>query len=78
MKAEVKAIVTALKTERDRLDAAIQALTALGSTPEATPAPKRRKMSAEGRQRIVDGQKRRWEKAHKANGNVDAATASVQ
>jgi hypothetical protein len=40
MKSEVKAMVTALKTERDRLDVAIQALTALAAAPEPV-TPKR-------------------------------------
>jgi hypothetical protein len=76
MKSEVKAMLTALKNERDRLDVAIQALTALAAGPEpVTPTQKRRKMSSEARQRIVDAQKRRWAKVHATNGQADSATA---
>jgi hypothetical protein len=54
-------IVTELKAERDRIDAAIKALTALTVAPRINPRVKRT-MSAAGRRRIAAAQRARWAK----------------
>jgi len=54
-------IVKELKAERDRIDAAIKALTALTVAPRTNPRPKR-KMSAAGRRKIAAAQRARWAK----------------
>jgi len=64
-------ILTDLDAEIARLQVARQLLTT-GAKPlgkgkaAAAPAKKKRKMSAEGRARIIEGQKRRWAKQKKA------------
>jgi hypothetical protein len=64
-------LLSELDAEIARLKAARQLLTT-GSKPvgkvkaAATPAKKKRKMSAEGRARIIEGQKRRWARQKKA------------
>jgi hypothetical protein len=57
-------IVAELKAERDRLDAAIKALTALTVAPRDNPKPKRT-MSAAGRRKIAAAQRARWAKIRK-------------
>ena len=71
-------VVQQLKAERDRvakdiarLDAALAALN--GSHGKRTAA--RRKMSAEGRARIVAGQKARWAKVRASRGTKNGASA---
>ena len=54
-------IVTELKAERDRIDAAIKALTALTVAPRINPRVKRT-MSASARRKISLAQKARWAK----------------
>jgi hypothetical protein len=54
-------IVTELKAERDRIDAAIKALTALTVAPRINPRVKRT-ISAAGRRKISLAQKARWAK----------------
>lgn len=59
-------IVRELKSERDRLDKAIHALsglTAANSNSAARPQPGRRRMSAAARARISAAQKARWAKS---------------
>jgi len=54
-------IIDDLKTERDRLDKAIQALSSLdGTAPKAFP---RRTVSAAARRRMAKAQRSRWAKA---------------
>jgi hypothetical protein len=54
-------IVTELKAERERINAAIKALTALTVTPRTNPKVKHT-MSAAGRRKISLAQKARWAK----------------
>jgi hypothetical protein len=54
-------IVTELKAERDPIDAAIKALTALTVAPRINPRVKRA-MSAAGRRKIAAAQRARWAK----------------
>jgi len=60
----IEQIVTELKAERDRIDAAIKALTALTLAPRNNPRPKRT-MSAAGRRKIAAAQRARWAKLKK-------------
>jgi hypothetical protein len=59
-------IVALLIAERDKLNAAIDALQGLAKKPAATAteptatAPKKRKVSAAARKRMAEGQKKRW------------------
>src|SRR5947209_13879747 len=70
--ANLESIVRELKSERDRLDKAIQALSSLNGTSSKTttrPQFDGRKMSAAARARISAAQKARWAKSiglHKA------------
>jgi len=70
---DIASIVNELKQERDRLNAAIQALeSAAGPRPGRPPQPKRkgrRKLSASARRRISEAAKARWAKAKKAGRN---------
>jgi hypothetical protein len=67
--ANIESIVQQLKHERDRLDAAIRALTSLDgasaasrNTANASLAPKRRTLSAAARRKIAAAQRARWAK----------------
>jgi hypothetical protein len=66
-------IIDELSQQRDRVVAAIEALTGSNHTkrvvPSATPR-KRGKMSAAGKKRISDAMKARWAKAKKSGKNV--------
>jgi hypothetical protein len=69
---DTRAILANLRIERDRLNQAIAALEALDATTDPVSRPgrrikepaknKTRTMSAAGRQRIADAQKKRWAK----------------
>jgi hypothetical protein len=63
--ANLESIVRELKSERDRLDKAIQALSSLNGTSNSATRqqPGRRKMSASARARISAAQKARWAKS---------------
>jgi hypothetical protein len=77
---DVKNIVTELKSERERLDKAINALESIGESganePSRTPRPSpakvqsigagRRRLSAAARRRISEAQKRRWAERKRA------------
>jgi len=64
--ANIEGIVQQLRQERDRLDAAIRALTAVGGgTSQSTvssAAPKRRTLSMAARRKIAAAQRARWAK----------------
>jgi hypothetical protein len=70
-------IITQLKEERDRLDAAIRALSGGktrgrppgGGTPSTNGRRKRRKLSAAARAKIAAAARARWAKAKKAGRN---------
>ncbi|MES2392936.1 MAG: hypothetical protein V4555_14920 [Acidobacteriota bacterium] len=70
---DMKSVIAQLTAERDRIDGVIKLLSATGSAPTgkrrgrpplsaASPvaAPKKRKMSAAGRKRIAEAQRKRW------------------
>jgi len=61
----LEGIVQQLKKERDRLDAAIRALTALDGAAGASRqggSPRRRTLSAAARRKIAAAQRARWAK----------------
>jgi len=59
----IEQIVQQLRAERNRLDAAIKALTGVGAANPARPSGGRKKtMSAAARRRISIAQKARWAK----------------
>jgi hypothetical protein len=65
--ANIESIVQQLRQERDRLDAAIRALTSVGggtgqSTASTGATPKRRTLSAAARRKIAAAQRARWAK----------------
>jgi hypothetical protein len=60
----ISAVVSELKAERNRLDAAINALESVWSN--GSGGPKTRRISAAGRRRIIEAQKKRWAKIHRA------------
>jgi hypothetical protein len=71
---DIASIVNELKQERDRLNAAIQALESAAVVRRAGRPPKkgrkaRRKLSASARRRISEAAKARWAKAKKAGRN---------
>jgi hypothetical protein len=59
---DIKKILAELVAERERIDAAIRALGGVAKTSPSNGAvtPKRRRISAAGRQRIAAAQKKRW------------------
>lgn len=74
-------VIATLRAERDRIDAALQALTGVatptivsakkkpGRPPKSTPAPvtkKKRGLTPEGRARIAEAVRRRWAAQKKA------------
>jgi hypothetical protein len=67
--ANIESIVQQLRQERDRLDAAIRALTSVAgssgtskSTTTVATAPKRRTLSVAARRKIAAAQRARWAK----------------
>jgi hypothetical protein len=66
--ANIESIVQQLRQERDRLDAAIRALTSLGggrtgqNSASTGAAPKRRTLSVAARRKIAAAQRARWAK----------------
>ena len=63
--ANLEAIVQQLKQQRDRLDAAIRALTSLDGAAgksRQSGSPKRRTLSAAARRKIAAAQRARWAK----------------
>jgi len=79
---DIQAIVKELKSERDRLNAAIVALegTDLPSTPRKAspvanvpvpPAKRRRRLTPEGRKRLSDMMKKRWAEKRKKTSRGD-------
>jgi hypothetical protein len=63
--ANLEGIVQQLKQQRDRLDAAIRALTSLdgaAGTSRQGGSPKRRTLSAAARRKIAAAQRARWAK----------------
>jgi hypothetical protein len=67
--ANIESIVQQLRQERDRLDAAIRALTSVAgssgtskSATTAAAAPKRRTLSLAARRKIAAAQRARWAK----------------
>jgi hypothetical protein len=63
--ANLEGIVQQLKQERDRLEAAIRALTSIGGgaiNNSGTAAPQRRTLSAAARRKIAAAQRARWAK----------------
>jgi hypothetical protein len=63
--ANIEGIVQQLRQERDRLDAAIKALTAVGSSTTSNGSVRGRRgrrLSAAARQRIAAAQRARWAK----------------
>src|SRR5438045_5223610 len=72
--ANLEAIVQQLKQHRDRLDAAIRALTSLdeaGGTSRQSGAPKRRTLSAAARRKIAAAQRARWQKSKPSRSSQD-------
>jgi len=67
---DIAAVVSQLKQERDRIDAAIRALEGGGAKPGR---PKGRRMSAEGRAKIAAAVRRRWAAARKSGKSTLAA-----
>ena len=70
---DIGSIVEQLKSERDRLNAAIAALEGVDTrrgrakqTPGQRRAPHKRRLSAEARARISEAQKKRWARQRKA------------
>ena len=58
---DIGAMLSQLKSERDRLETAISALEKLGGTAvKGSRSRKRRQLSASARQRIADAQRARW------------------
>jgi len=63
---DTAALLSQLRTERDRIDKAIAALESLNGTKQTTAAPAkadrrgRRRMSAAARRRIAAAQRKRW------------------
>lgn len=70
--ANLESIINQLKSERDRIDEAIAALTSLNGTRPA--APGRGRMSASARARISAAQKARWAK-QRSKGKVVAISS---
>lgn len=71
---DIASIVNELKQERDRLNAAIQALESAagprpGRPPQLNKRKGRRRLSASARRRISEAAKARWAKAKKAGRN---------
>ena len=63
--ANLESIVQQLKQERDRLDAAIRALTSVGggtAKSNIAASPTRRTLSASARRKIAAAQRARWAK----------------
>ncbi len=71
----ISRILSELKAERERIEKAIEAIQALEKESTATStgkpgpkpkAPRKRRLSAEGRKRIAEAARRRWAAVHKA------------
>jgi hypothetical protein len=81
-----KTILAELRAQRDRIDLAVAAIEALhgtlASTPRtaikaaAQPAPKKRAVSPEARQRMAEAQQKRWAKTRRAVKAVAKKTAA--
>jgi hypothetical protein len=75
---DISTIVTALKQERDRINAAIRALEDVsgGKEPDNSDKPRRkgrrgrRKLSAAAKRRLSEAAKARWARAKKAGKNT--------
>lgn len=70
---EIDAILTQLKAERDRLNAAIGALEIVGSGAARKQGKRKRVMSAEARAKIAAAARRRWAAAKKKGKTTLAA-----
>src|SRR5918911_186901 len=75
---DLSSVISALEQQRSAIDRALEALRAVSSTggdgagthsarANEQPAPKKRRMSAEGRRRIAEAARKRWAAVKKAN-----------